>query len=425
MKKIFASLLLIFIAISFANPSVAREKCRTDSVRGTEIGCKKNCKGTDAYDNWGYNTRIFQDFPYIRHCASSGADGWSNNKWEQYCDGYPKAYYLENAAKLTPVPMANGQVVTPSNPVIGTKGSLSMSSCWAYKCNDNHVSYNGEPPNGTCITRAECQSKAGYQVSSDGLRCESENWCTGWTGYSSVMHEQYTDNGCQKYRCRTGKCFRSTTDLTCVDVAVGESGGAYCGEDGFAKTCPTGYYVSGDGKTCLPGKVATMQQMRTCFSCTNEADFKACVDPDHVNYGKCNVTGANGITTINNNSTTDSVGTTKLCTAAGEYIDSKNTCSPCPANSYCPSGQNAPVSCPTTYPKSATGNKSIDNCYTDCDLAANATQMAGSKYYSGKNSCTVRTCAKNYMPSGNSCVYSQTGGNNNTLDTHETVQAYK
>ena len=257
-NPVFA-LLLLFAG---AGPAFA-DQWRYDNVRDKSFKC------TESYQD---NTATFCEYPRISICDDHFIGGDWKGCEKRFCGGF-----TENICSQT------GMVPDPRN-TQWSGDKVSKNSCWACKCGAGFLDLGGN-----CVSAAECRATAGFDVSSDGQRCETSKWCDDSIkfAYNTEIHEQYMSGSCARIRCKAGGCFESAGSYNCVaNSEDGTFGGTHPGLNGVCVSCEKNQYVKGDG--CETGAIATMAIMRNCFSCLISDEFEKCVRAGGVPTAGCN-----------------------------------------------------------------------------------------------------------------------------------------
>ncbi len=160
---------------------------------------------------------------------------------------------------------------------------------------------------------------------------------------------------------------------------VGCLGGTYC-KGGIKTDCPAGHPKSDN------------------LSYVVTQCYRDCLKPE-------NAASVTGRVYSDADATSDGVHTCQTTCAAGFELKPNDnsdlvTCVPCEANYVCP-GENVKTKCSVAtgdelYRYSATGTSDKLMCYAQCELAAHAETMQGFNYYSGINTCAIKTCEVDY-----------------------------
>lgn len=259
--------------------------------------------------------------------------------------------------------------------VTSAAGSITNTSCTATRSNysstdmhgsaDQTCNYSGTAYNATCsINITKCD--AGYYDA--GTTVNGERDCIP-----------------------VGNNFYSPEQAFFSDEPAKPNQGEQAGSSTKRYECPDGGLTS----TTTASRNTACYQTCADITITNGKGIAAVasVQYDGTKYAACTYTAQcnEGYSAVN--------GTTATTTPA---------CEQCGDGYYCPSGDGESggekQKCPDGYPHSAENPKTINDCYKECDLAANATQMSGIEYYQGTNSCAIVRCESNYQLSGGKCV---------------------
>ena len=255
------------------------------------------------------------------------------------------------------------------------KGAATITANFSRTANTYTIAYN-------------CNTGSGSTASSshtyDSEKTLTTNGCTK-TGYKFSGWNTKSDGSGTSYSNGASVSNLSSTKGATVTL--------------YAKWTPITYYISFSAN----GGSGTMANMTVKYDQSVALTSNAFSKTGHKYEGWSGSNGTNysNGATIKNLTTTD--GATITMTArwtkceSGTYL-SGNTCTPCPAGSYCTAGVNSATSCPSGY-TSAAGATAQSSCYIS---------VSAGKYIGTAKSSTQSTCAAGTYKTAHTVYYGST-----------------
>ena len=341
------------------------------------------------------------------------------------CVGCEENHVCANGQQLSCSVLTNGEYT------MSDYGTEDVNQCY-YNCQDLvgddtypfATKIDGRVYKSGARTCEIAQCTDGYTL--EGGECDicpKDHWCNPETenGKPQSCPDEFKYSGEESYSA--DNCYRFCSDLIGTDryphasqingteyksgdndCVITQCKSGYTLKDGECQKCPANMFCNPETENGKPQ------------SCPNAYPYSdAGADGAEDCYRKCSeLAGSDEYPTAVQMSGLDYNNGTNTCvidTCENGYALSNNTCSNCPADSFCNSEieNGKPQECPDSYPYSDAGADGAEDCYRKCsELAGSdeyptAVQMSGLDYNNGTNTCVIDTCESGYALSNNTC----------------------